>query len=117
MTSEIGYDEIPPRQAAAPEPALSVEAIMAVAFACAVLLALLFDAAWVASSKHVICAKWLAKKQADCAGSDGFREWAPAVVRQGLTLLLLELVLIPAAVYFTGRLIRYARAHPSDIRS
>jgi hypothetical protein len=116
MTSEIGYDETPPPAPASPEPPVSVEAIMAVVFAALVGLAILFDAAWVGASKHAICDKWLAKGQADCAGSDGFREWGPAVVRQGLTLLVLEVVLIPAAVYLTGRLIRFAREHPSQIQ-
>ena len=119
MTHEIRHDETAPLSflppGARPEPPISIEAILAAVFAALVLLAILFDAAWLGAHKHVVCAKWLAKGQADCAGSDGFREWGPMAIGQGLGLLLLELVLIPAGVYLTGRIIRHTRRQPGAL--
>jgi len=85
---------------------LSRDAIIAVSFAVLLGLSLAYDAHVLGKGKHAICAKWLTKGQADCAGSDGFREWGPLVVRQGLILFAVELVLLPVVAYLIGRGVR-----------
>ncbi|MCU1678174.1 MAG: hypothetical protein JWM93_2932 [Frankiales bacterium] len=92
------------------DPPLSVEALMAVGFAALVGLALLFDAWYLAKGKHAICDAWLARGAADCAGSDGFREWGPKFGRDAVILVVLELLLIPLAAYLLGRVVRARRA-------
>jgi len=93
------------------EPPLSRDALTAAALAVLVVLAIGYDAHVLGKGKHAICDKWLAKGQADCAGSDGFREWAPYVVRHGLILVVIELVLLPLAAYLIGRAVRSLFAH------
>ena len=92
------------------EPTLSLEAMLAIGFAFFVLAVIGYDVAKISAAKHVICAKFLAKGQADCGGGDGFREWAPMIVSRGLPLLAIELVLVPAVAYAVGRIVRSVRS-------
>ncbi len=103
----------PPRA----DPPVSRDALTAVAFAGLLLVALVVDAMILGKGKHVICDRWLAKGQADCAGGDGFRQWAPLVVREGLILLAIELVLLPAMAYVIGLLLRSALARRTTAAS
>ncbi|MDQ1703230.1 MAG: hypothetical protein QOF57_2482 [Frankiaceae bacterium] len=93
------------------DPPMSRDAVTAVVFAALLAITLAFDALYLGKGKHAICDRWLAKGQADCAGSDGFRQWAPFVVRHGLILFAIELVLLPLVAYLIGRAARssYAR--------
>jgi hypothetical protein len=104
----------PARPVRATAPRLSWEGL--VALGCVVLTALLLaiDAHYVGQTKHVICDKWLARGQADCASGDGFREWFPAVVKQGVLLLVAEIIVVPLAVYGFARIFSDSQAGRSE---
>ena len=93
------------------EPSLSLEAMLAIGFAVFVLLVIGYDLAAISAAKHVICAKFLAKGQADCGGGDGFREWAPMIVSKGVPLLAIELLVVPVLAYGVGRIVKSVRSH------
>jgi hypothetical protein len=100
----------PARTVRSTEPPLSWEGLVALACAGLTLLVLLVDAYVLSKTKHVICDKWLARGQADCGGGDGFREWFPALLKQGGLLLIVEVIVVPAAVYGFARLFRRERS-------
>jgi hypothetical protein len=107
----LAYPERPVRATA---PRLSWEGL--VALGCVVLTALVLaiDAHYLGQTKHVICDRWLARGQADCAGGDGFRQWFPAVAKQGVLLLVVEIIVVPLAVYGFARIFRDSQAGRSE---
>lgn len=89
---------------------LSIDGLLAAICAALLVVCVALDGYVLSKHKHRICDSWLAKGQKDCAGGDGFHEWSLALAKQGVLLLLVELIVVPVAVYGVARLVRGAAA-------